>query len=607
MHAIELLAPAKNLQIGKIAINYGADAVYIGADKFGARAMAGNSLQDIAGLITYAHQYYARVYVTLNTILYDHELNAAQALIHELYDMGADALIIQDMGVLEMDIPPIPLFASTQTDNYQLEQIKFLEACGFQRIILARELSLSEIQEIRSQTRVALEAFVHGALCVSRSGRCYLSENLCERSANRGACAQPCRLAYDLTDASGKIIRQDKHLLSIKDMNRSAYIKPLIDAGISSFKIEGRLKSENYVKNIVAFYREKIDEALDDQSGYKKSSSGKTPIHFIPNPSKSFNRGFTGYFMDGRTDTLMQPETPKSIGEQMGMVHQVMPDYFTLKTTHDLTAGDGICFVHTEKGFSGTKIQRVEGQRIFPLNMDSIQKDMMIFRNYDAAFEKQLDHDTSQRKISVDLFIEETLEGLNIKAVDEDGVAVENIFPMQAEPAKDEGNNTQNIIKQLKKSGQTIFDIEHIHFVTPCRYFYPITFLNHCRREIIESLLQKRQAQFPAWKQERKPEHPPLPENHLTFQANVSNRMSKKFFEQCGVKTIAPAYEIKHAADATLMKCKHCIKYELNACPKYGQKPLQVFKEPLLLHLPKKTYQLVFDCRHCEMNLVALT
>ncbi len=390
MQTVELLSPAKNATFGIEAINHGADAVYIGAPKFGARSAAGNSMQDIESLINYAHKFNARIYIALNTILKGNELPEAQQLIRNLYNVGADAIIIQDMGILQLDLPPIALHASTQTDNRTVEKVDFLEKAGFSQVVLARELSLEQIKNISSRTSVPLEVFVHGALCVSYSGQCYISQSLGKRSANRGECAQYCRLPYNLIDAEGKTILADKHLLSLKDLNLSNYLTDLIDAGVYSFKIEGRLKDLDYVKNVTAFYRQRLDEILSTSKTKKKSSSGNIFYFFEPNPEKTFHRGSTCYFLHGRTeDTIASFDTPKSTGEYIGKINDVTKNYFTIsknKLSPTLHNGDGLCFINKRGEFCGFRLNKVEENRLYPAQMPMIDKNTTVYRNLDYEF-----------------------------------------------------------------------------------------------------------------------------------------------------------------------------------------------------------------------------
>ena len=419
---IELLAPAKNLVCGRAAISHGADAIYIGGPKFGAREDAGNSLQDIEILVEEAQIFGVKVYVALNTILYDSELEDARQQIKNLYEIGVDALIIQDMGILEMDLPPIPLHSSTQLHNYLPGQIKFLEAVHFKRAVLARELSIDQIRDIRSQTSIELEAFIHGSLCVSFSGRCYLSNAIGGRSANRGACAQPCRKRYTLFDADKKIISSDQHLLSLKDLNHSDSIKELAEAGIQSFKIEGRLKEVDYVKNITAFYRKKMDAFLEDQPGFKTASAGKSFISFEANPAKSFNRGTTDYFLRGRSKDIVSFESPKFLGELVGEVTQVTTKYFEINSALEIANNDGLVFISAKGESIGIKVNVVERSRIFPDKMNGIYPGAKVYRNYDHLFQQQLKSDLTIRKIAVRIEIRESDDGFELTAQDRKSV-----------------------------------------------------------------------------------------------------------------------------------------------------------------------------------------
>ncbi|MDR1683077.1 MAG: U32 family peptidase, partial [Candidatus Symbiothrix sp.] len=393
---IELLAPAKNAETGIEAINHGADAVYIGAPKFSARAAAGNSIDDIRRLTEYAHLFHAKVYAAFNTILYDNELAEAEKLIWELYRANVDALIIQDMGILNLNLPPIALHASTQTDNRNLEKVQFLEKAGFAQIVLARELSLNEIRTIASQTKANIEVFVHGALCTSFSGQCYISQAISGRSANRGECAQFCRLPYTLSDDKGKILHSNKHLLSLKDLNQSENLEKLLDAGVSALKIEGRLKDTSYVKNITAYYRQKLDAIFERRPEYQAASSGKTTPFFVPNPEKSFNRGFTDYFLFGRKTEIASVDTPKSIGEPIGSVRDVKGNYFTIASSKAIHNGDGLCFF-ANRQLIGFRINKVENERIYPVEMHGINKATNLYRNYDHEFEKILSKKSAER------------------------------------------------------------------------------------------------------------------------------------------------------------------------------------------------------------------
>lgn len=595
---IELLAPAKNVEVGIAAINHGADAVYIGAPKFGARQAVGNSLADIAALVTYAHRFYARVYVALNTILTDDELDEARALIYKLYDSGVDALIIQDMGLLELDLPPIPLHASTQCDNRSVEKVQFLEKCGIEQVVLARELSLKQIQEIGEQTSVVLESFVHGALCVSYSGQCYLSQALRERSANRGECAQMCRLPYTLLDADGAVLSRNKHLLSLKDFDASAHLAELIEAGVSSFKIEGRLKEANYVKNITAYYRQKIDAILEEKQ-LQKLSSGTTRFFFEPNPQKTFYRGATDYFLKSRTPNITSFDTPKSLGEPVGKVRDVWRNAFSVNSDKEFANGDGLCCVNTHGDFVGFRVNRVDNGRLFPLEMPDIKPNAQLYRNADASFDKLLAGKTSERKIAVTVSVSDTLEGLVFVMTDEDG----NESQLQVSVTKELANNPARAVEtfktQLSKLGNTDFETTHFSFNMEHPWFIPVSQLAEWRRQLVEGLERVRATNYP--KQElplTKTTHPYV-QSVVDYRANVLNAKAKEFYNRHGAAVAQPAFEQAVVPTAELMRTKHCIKYSFGWCPK--QHPEQTPKEPLTLQYGETKLDLSFDCAACEM------
>lgn len=444
---IELLAPAKNLECGIEAINHGADAVYIGAPKFGARSAVGNSLEDIHALAQYAHQFDARVYVALNTILNDTELTEAESLIWSLYKAGVDAIIIQDMGILMLDLPPIPLHASTQTDNRTVEKVQFMANAGFSQVVLARELTIDEIKRIADNVSVSLEAFVHGALCVCYSGQCYLSEAISKRSANRGACAQFCRLPYTLVDSDDEEILQKKHLLSMKDLNLSEQLEEMMDAGVSSLKIEGRLKDIQYVKNVVAYYRQKLDCILSRRQEYIRASAGKSTYTFKPDLDKSFNRSYTQYFFNGRTPDMWSLDTPKSVGEPIGKVKDVFDRFFTLSGTKKLNNGDGLCFMgNNNKELFGIRVNRIDGEKIFPAeNHVQIRKGTFVYRNYDHEFDKVLNKKSAERKINVSITLSEINDGFIVYAEDETGITAQHDINITKEVAqKDQSTNISN-------------------------------------------------------------------------------------------------------------------------------------------------------------------
>jgi 23S rRNA 5-hydroxycytidine C2501 synthase len=606
MKKIELLAPAKDIESGKAAITFGADAVYIGAPKFGARAAAGNSLEDIKSLIDFAHRYYSRVYITLNTILHDDELVEAQKLIYELHAIGADAIIIQDMGILELEIPPIPLFASTQTNNFSWQKVKFLEDAGIQRVILARELSLEQLHEIRKNTSVDLEFFVHGALCVSFSGQCYFSHAIDKGSANRGACAQPCRAYYSLLDKNGKVLTKDRYLLSLKDLNLSDHIGELMDAGISSFKIEGRLKDINYLKNITAFYRKKIDEAIKERKEYSKSSSGEVILGFNPDPERTFNRGYTSYFLKSRSKSIASPDTQKSIGKVVGKVKSVSDKYFTIDSHLPLSNADGICFFDERGDLQGTLVNKVEGNKVYVENLAFLKVGTIIYRNYDHEFNKQLASSKTERKVRATIKIEESYEGIIIRAEDEDGNRVELIENFAKEIAVNTEKANPTIVNQFKKSGDSIFRVDLVEVDIKNPLFFPISVLNELRRKTLELLELERQNNFPKQEKEIKKTDHHYPEKFLDYKGNILNQKAISFYERHGVKMIENAFEIQNDfTNKEIMVTKHCIKYQMGLCPKHGEPETKV-EEPLYLADNNRKYKLEFDCKQCAMKVIFL-
>jgi 23S rRNA 5-hydroxycytidine C2501 synthase len=597
---LELLSPAKDLECGIAAINCGADAVYIGAPKFGARAAAGNSIEDIQKLVEYAHKFWVKVYVTINTILYDNELESVQDLIKKLYVIGVDAIIFQDMAIFKMDIPPIQLFASTQTHNYDLEKIRFWDSLGIKRIILARELLLDEIIEIKKAVLADLEFFVHGALCVCLSGQCYMSHAITGRSANRGECAQPCRMQYSLIDKDGKTIVSEKHLLSLRDLNLSAYLNDLIEAGITSFKIEGRLKDVGYVKNITAYYRQKLDSIIENNSSLKKSSSGYSIIPFKPDPEKTFNRGYTSYFIDGKDENLSSIDTPKSTGKHLGVVSKVDSRSFTVDTLETIINGDGLCFFDESGELVGMNVNSVKQNTVLTNDPRGITIGTKIFRNYDHAFNNELKQDCS-RKIRAAITIEESNDGFKIKAVDEDGVNIFHIIKTSKQIADNSKRALETIKTQLSKSGETIFDVEEVVVKFSTLFFFPIKTLNDMRRAVLEKLEKERIQKHKIEK--RIPRHSDLDlqETILDYKANVTNKLSSKFYEEHGAEEIEPGFELQNNfSGKTLMTCKYCIKDELGYCPEKTDTKLD---EPLFLLNNNKKYRLVFNCKECRMEI----
>ncbi|PKP32683.1 MAG: collagenase-like protease [Bacteroidetes bacterium HGW-Bacteroidetes-17] len=602
MNAIELLAPAKNLQSGIVAINYGADAVYIGADRFGARAAAANSVADIETLVQYAHKYKAKVFVTLNTILYDHELEEAEKLIHQIYHAGADALIIQDMGILRMKLPPIPLHASTQTNNYDPERIRFFDELGFERIVLARELSLNEIRNIRSQTKTALEFFVHGSLCVSLSGQCYFSQAVTGRSANRGMCAQMCGHPYNLIDGEGNKIILNSHLLSLKDLNLSNHLKELIDAGITNLKIEGRLKEGNYVKNVVSYYRRKLDEIFASGSDYKKPSSGKTQISFEPDPEKSFSRGGTNYFLSGRKKNLINKYSPKSMGKKLGIVDQVGSDFITVTTNEILHNGDGLCFIFKDD-LIGFRVEKVLDKKIVVNELSHLSHGTELYRNYDHEFNKILEADNSIRKVSATINVTEQDKQLEFKLCDEDHLNTVHIVNPLPEIAKDPEQAAKNLVIQLAKAGSSMFDIKEVLIDYETDYFIRISELNEIRRTLFEKHEKLRILTFARNNSKAERKSPKFSHTKVGFSENISNQKAILFYKEHGVENLEEALEISTVKeDQLLMTTRYCIKHELGFCEKL-QLAKKTLPEPLYLEDQNRKYLLTFDCKHCLMQV----
>ncbi|MBS3944623.1 MAG: U32 family peptidase [Melioribacter sp.] len=604
---LELLSPAKDLETGIAAINCGADAVYIGAPQYGARAAAGNSLEDIRKLIEYAHKYWAKVYVTVNTIIYDDELEDVRNLITKLYDMKVDAVIFQDMALLEMELPPVQLFASTQTHNYEVERIKFLDNVGIKRIILARELTSDEIKKIKNEVNAELEFFVHGALCVSLSGQCYMSEELTGRSANRGECAQNCRLPYSLVDASGKVMIENKHLLSLRDLNLSEYLNDLVDAGITSFKIEGRLKDVSYVKNITSFYRQQIDDIIRNNNNYTRASSGYSIIPFEPDPERTFNRGYTTYFFNDRTDHVSSHDSPKSTGKYLGKVIEVNKKGFVIGTNDKISNGDGLCYYNNKGELVGMYVNRIEGKAVYTDELNGIKPGTKIYRNYDHSFEKLLEREC-KRKIKTEITIEDIENGLKVTAKDEDGVAVSEDFELQKEIATNPERATETIKKQFAKSGDTIFEIDMVKVIFDKPLFIQISSINEMRRKILQKLegerFEKYKIENPQKNTEQRTTNSELkvPDGNLDYKFNITNKLSEKFYREHGALEIEPGYELqKNHSGKTVMTCKYCIKDELGLCPFDTDRKVD---EPLFLVNESRKYRLHFNCKDCLMEIV---
>ncbi|CDE59414.1 peptidase U32 family protein [Fusobacterium sp. CAG:439] len=579
MKKVELLAPAKDKKTAIAAINSGCDAIYIGASNFGARKKVPNSLEDIKEIVDYAHKFYVKVHVTVNTVLTDDELFQAKELIRKLYDIGVDAVIVQDMGIFKLaldgELPPIVLHASTQCDNRTLEKVKFFDNMGISRVILARELSLEQIKEICQNSNTEIETFIHGALCVSYSGQCYFSHYIGGRSANRGECAQACRKKYTLVDENGKIIAKDKYLLSMKDFNASRHLKDLIDAGVKSFKIEGRLKDENYVKNVVAYYRQEIDKFA------RKTSSGKVFSDFEPDVRKSFNRGFTDYFLDGRKKCF-NFESPKSLGEKLGKITKVGKDCFELNA--EVSKQDGLYF-----NGQGCLVNKVEGRKIYPNKMDGIAVGIDVYRNFDSRFEKQLENSKIKRRIGVKFVCKNGV----LNAQDEDGNFVVFVLP-QGEMPKNSEKMRENFINQLKKTGESDFYTENTEIIGELP-FMPVSKINEVRRKILSDLMNERLKNYK--RDLQKPlKYAEFPQKELDYRANIHNSEAKCFYENSGCKVCEMSAE-SGAFPKELMRTKHCLKFAFNMC----KSPEKLF----LIDEKGKKYPLKFDCANCEMVISA--
>ena len=609
---LELLAPAKNADFGIEAIIHGADAVYIGGPAFGARAAAGNTIADIERLATVAHRYDARVLVALNTLLRDDELEAARAIAWQSYEAGADALIVQDMGLLELDLPPLELHASTQTNNRTVAKVQFLESVGFSQIVLARELSLAQIRAIADASSAKLEFFIHGALCVCYSGQCNLSNALTGRSANRGDCSQPCRLPYSLEDASGTRIAEHKHLLSLKDNNQTDNLKALIDAGISSFKIEGRLKDLAYIKNVTAHYRQQLDQLLEGMPGYRRSSSGNSQFFFTPAPEKSFNRGATDYFVRDRHIDIGAFDSPKFVGEEIGEVVRIGRKHLDVASTQPLTNGDGLTFFNAHGELLGFRINTVERvgdhDRLAPTLIDGglppgLGAGTRLYRNHDQLFERLLEKTSAERRIAIRLHFSETDDGFVLHAEDERGTSASIAHTTEKQPAQNPERALATIRDNLGKLGNSIYQAKAVEVSLSQPWFLPSSVLNELRRNTIEALDNARQAAY------QRPQRAltaasdlPYPETVLDYLGNVTNSKARRFYEKHGVTAIEPAFEChQEKGDVSLMITKHCLRFSFNLCPKQvkGIRP-----DPMRLIGDAQTLTLRFDCKACEMHVV---
>ncbi len=625
-HQIELLSPARTADIGIEAVNHGADAVYIGGPSFGARSTADNSVQDIARLVQHAHRFHSRIFVTLNTILQDDELEPARKLAWQLYDAGVDALIIQDMGLLEIDLPPIQLHASTQTDIRTPEKAKFLQDAGLSQIVLARELSLPQIAAIRDAIdteRTILEFFVHGALCVAYSGQCYISHAHTGRSANRGDCSQACRLPYEVKDSAGRIVAHDKHVLSMKDNNQSDNLRALIDAGCRSFKIEGRYKDMAYVKNITAHYRLLLDEVLNERPELARASHGQATFSFTPDPNQNFNREFTDYFVQGRKEDIGAFDTPKNPGQPIGWVQKVAADHLELSCDDPaqvLSNGDGLCYYDLHKDLVGLQINRVEAQatpglwKLWPKDpmagFKDLRKGVQINRNRDMRWVRTLEKKSAERRIGVWLRLGETADGLALTLTDEAGFTGSAQLAMAWQAPKDPATADEKLQAQLAKLGDTLFAPLQARLDLSRPWFVPPSQLNALRREAVAALEAARVQGLQRLPRAQPVEPPtPYPEDTLSYLANVFNDKARQFYAKHGVKVIAAAYEAQEeTGEVSLMITKHCVRYSLSLCPKQakGVTGVQgtIRAEPLQLINGKEKLTLRFDCKPCEMHVV---
>lgn len=604
---IELLAPAREVEHGIEAIKYGADAVYIGGPAFSARSAAGNSLEDIAKLVEFAHIYNARIYVALNTILTDEELAEAEKLAWSLYKVGVDALIIQDYGLLQANLPPIALHASTQMDNRNLDKVRFWEKCGFEQVVLARETDVKSMADIASHTKVRLETFIHGALCVSYSGQCYMSQRMLGRSANRGECGQPCRMKYSLFDADGKTIAKDKYLLSLKDFSAEKYLAEMIKAGVSTFKIEGRLKDITYVKTTVAYYRRVIDEFLAKNNEYHRMSYGTSRYGFQPNLHKIFNRGLTTYNLSGKREKMANIDTPKSMGEYVGTTSLQKGSTLQIRLADNvvLANGDGFCYVDRNGELIGFRANKAQGDSIeLPAGL-RVQTNAKLYRNLDIRYDTAVNNDTCNRQIDAQIVMTETPGGFTLEMTDISGDKAQVTFDSKKELAQNPQMANDNIVKTLKKTGGTPFCVTDVKIDSQNTYFFAMSTLNEWRRALINTLISNK---LSAWKREpRLPmvENLQFPSNATDYRLNVHNAQAKNFIEQCGIANPAWSYEREPKQKAELMRCKYCIRYELGICLKKDTAEAAKFKQPLkLVGSDGAEYALVFDCKKCEMAVI---
>ncbi|ENL1646739.1 TPA: U32 family peptidase [Raoultella ornithinolytica] len=614
-HHLELLSPARDVGIAREAILHGADAVYIGGPGFGARHNASNSLSDIAGLVPFAHRYGAKIFVTLNTILHDDELEPAQRLITDLYETGIDALIVQDMGVMELDIPPIELHASTQCDIRSVEKAKFLSDVGFSQIVLARELNLQQIKAIYDNTDATIEFFIHGALCVAYSGQCNISHAQTGRSANRGDCSQACRLPYTLKDDQGRVVAYEKHLLSMKDNDQTANLAQLIDAGVRSFKIEGRYKDMSYVKNITAHYRQMLDAIIEDRGDLMRSSAGRTEHFFVPSTDKTFHRGSTDYFVNARKGDIGAFDSPKFIGLPVGEVLKVAKDHLDVEVSEALTNGDGLNVMIKREivGFRANTVEKTGENRYrvwpneMPADLHKVRPRQVLNRNLDHNWQQALQKTSSERRIAVDIDLSGWQEQLVLTMTCEDGVSVTHTLDGEFAEATQAEKALANLRDGVAKLGQTIYFARDVQINLPGALFVPNSLLNQLRRETVERLDDARVKSAPRGQRKAVSVPPPVyPDTHLSFLANVYNHKARAFYQRYGVKLIDAAYEAhQEKGDVPVMITKHCLRFAFNLCPKQAKGSIKSWKAtPMQLIHGDEVLTLKFDCRPCEMHVI---
>ena len=605
---LELLSPAKNLEFGREAVNHGADALYIGAPAFGARAAATNTLEDVEALVRYAHLYGCKVFATVNTLLFDDELEPAVKMIRQLYNIGVDALIIQDLGLLECDLPPIELHASTQCHNASPERIKFMESVGFKRIILARETSLEQMREIRQATAADLEAFVHGALCVSYSGQCYMSQYLTGRSGNRGCCSQPCRSSYDLLTADGRLLLKDRHLLSLRDFNASQHLASMIDTGITSFKIEGRLKDLSYVKNITAYYRQLLDSLME---GHERASSGSSTFFFTPDPERTFSRGYTDYFLCGR-QPMANFATQKAIGKEVGKVVKVGRSSLTVSSNTHFTPGDGLCYLDADGLMQGFLVNQADGQTLTPNRMPDLAVGTTLWRNHDQAFEKTLQGESAVRKVEASIEFRATADGFSLQLTDEEGLQAQANIEAPHDEARDTQRASEQIVRQLGKLGDSPFVAHETVDATQGRWFLPASTLNALRREAVQQLIDLRISHHHPADAPRQTRDGAAAPSALDYRANVLNHQAEAFYRRHGAQQVERGLEQTGDYDGkALMTTRYCLRYELGCClqgkNENGKRRKETVEirpgDTLLLRNQERLFRLEFDCRECLMRI----